>query len=115
MKKPLTLENVELGALIDTANGALAEICADVIDRHYKTDARELTIKVQIKPEVVDVAPGRRLNRPSIDWQVSTKLPGHKGMTTRAFVEGDKMLINTGDPLGQDNPDQMTIYDEAES
>jgi hypothetical protein len=110
MRQVLQLENVELGGLMSAANDALAEVCKDVVNRPHNAKARTLTIKIAIKPEVTDL-PDRRVNQPSIDWAVERAMPGFKGMTTRAFVEGDKVIIDTGNPLGIGDPRQTTIYD----
>jgi hypothetical protein len=113
VKQPLQLENIELGGMMQAANEALGEICQDIIHRPHKSAAREVTIKIKVKPEIREMG-DRSINQPNIDWSVETKMPGHQGMTTRAYVEGDKVLINTGDPLGNGHPDQTTIFDNNE-
>jgi hypothetical protein len=109
MKELLQLANIELGALLDAANEYLAEVSQDVLDRPHIGDAREVSIKIQLKPDV-QYHEGCATNMPTIDWAVGKKMPGCKGMTTRAYAEDGKLIINTGLPLGG-NPRQRTIFD----
>lgn len=110
MKKLLQLENIELGELLSAINEAIGEVSADVADRPHKADARKVKIEIAIKPDVHESA-GRTFNQPDIDWKVETTVPGKKGMTTKAFVEDGKLIVNTGMPLGG-NPDQQTLFDK---
>ena len=113
-KQKLELENIECGALMDAANAALDELVADIIARPLEQGPRELTIKVKLNSLVRDL-PDRRVQQAPIDWSVGKKAPGMKGMTTRAFIQGKQAIINTGDPMGEGHPDQMSFDDVGES
>jgi len=106
----IDLDLIQSGTLMEYINEALDTISEDVIYRHGVAEAREVNIKIKITP---NRDPETRLNIPEIDWSVSHKVPGRKGMTTRAFVDAEnrRLMINTGDPLGT-NPEQTNIFDE---
>ena len=110
-KQPLTLDAIELGALVKTTNDILAEIAQDVVDRPYLAGKRTLTLKIVIQPKL-EKSETRVVNMPLIDWTVAKSVPGAKGMQTRAYVdnEGKGLVYNTGQPLGG-HPDQITIED----
>jgi cell division septation protein DedD len=106
----ISLENIQAGQLVEQVNAALIRIARDVVRRPRLSKGRKVTIEIEITPKIDDVS-GR--NYPSIDWDVAWKVPGQAGMTTRAFVEGDKVVINTNDPAGI-APDQPTILDDLD-
>jgi|GEM_PF-2261214 len=87
----------------------LLRIAQDVIDRPRVTDGRTVTLKISIKPEV---DPDSGFNVPYIDWAVSWSVPGHKGATTRAFVDPEDrvMRMNLHDMAGG-QPQQPTLFD----
>lgn len=109
MLKPITLDGIQCGGLMEIANGKLAEISEDVVKRAHLTEGRKLIITVEIKPELKAVAPDKTVNKPSIDWKVEYRVPGEKGMTTRAFVQDGKVKVDADDPMNGD-PAEPTIF-----
>lgn len=116
-RNPLVLEVIENGSCLEAANEVLEQICRDVCERPHLDQARTLNIKVSVKPKIESTKDGGQmvaLNAPEIDWEVNQKIPGQKGMTTRAYVEGGQVIYNTGDPIGT-NPAQQTFEDLEEN
>ena len=114
--RPLTLDAVEAGNLVEQINHALDLIGRDVVERYTIQKARSVVVTIEINPgSAVQSADGQRRLYPEIDWKVSHRVPGASGMTTRAFVEnlhGRQVLaVNTNDPGGID-PNQQTIFDQ---
>lgn len=109
MKQQLCLDNIELGALVSAANDALADIGQDAIDRPYNMDSRTVTIKITIKPEI-QTYDTQQVNMPAIDWSVGKTMPGRKGMTTRAYAENGRLVVNPGSPMGG-HPNQQTLFE----
>jgi len=107
----LEITNIQLGDLVSTANDALDEVAKDVIARPYNKNPRKVTITIIVKPEMTSVE-GKNINQPGIDWSVARTLPGNKGLTTRAFIEDQNLVINPGLPSGG-TPNQTTIFDVA--
>jgi hypothetical protein len=112
--KPLTLDCIEAGNLVDEVNSALDRISRDVVDRYTIQKARQVAIVIEINPgDAINTKSGMKL-MPTIDWTVRYKVPGASGVTTRAFVENlhgkQTLMINANDPLGAD-PNQGTIFD----
>jgi len=114
MLRPLALELIQAGDLQKTVENALDKISKDIYDRPALEKARTLTIEVKVTPKGVP-DPGGSMPRcmPDIDWQVKHRLPAEGGMTTRAILEGDRLMVNANDPLG-DVPGQGTLYDAIE-
>lgn len=106
---PIELNNIQLGAAVEKANEALARIARDVTERGRVEKARNVTLTISIKP---NVDPESGMNVPEIDWSVKWAVPGHKGMTTRAFVEDGELKVNLNDPIGKD-PSQPTLFDRV--
>lgn len=109
MLERLQISNIELGTLIEEVNKNLDIIAGDIISRPDLEGARKVTVEISIKPNQQSAMHGT-INVPEIDWSVKYTVPGHKGMTTRAFVENGQLIINTGAPT-ESNPDQATIFD----
>jgi hypothetical protein len=107
--QPLSLDNIELGSLKQAVEEALAEVGTDIIQRPNVDGARKVKVEITLKPDITTYG-DRAVNQPTIDWKVEESMPGHKGTTTRAFVEGGQLIINTGMPTGG-NPNQTTIFD----
>lgn len=78
----LTLPELEGGRALDEVNRAIEQACADVIVRPYNGDAREVTLKVRIVPEM---STGQ--NMPEISWKVGTSFPGVAGSKITAMVQ----------------------------
>jgi hypothetical protein len=113
MIKDLTVEQIESGELLTAANESLREICRDVIERPHIKKARELTIKIVIEPYIRELR-DRSVNQPGIGWSIGKAMPGCKGMVTRAFVVGDRVVVDTDNPLGDGVPGQHNLpLDEA--
>lgn len=111
--KPITLESIEVGSLIETANEALQELCRDLIDRPRLESERSLTIKVTLAPKENDIGRGQTRTFVDVGWTVKKTKPGSTGMITRAFVEGDKVLHDDSDPM-RTNLQQTTIHEVLE-
>lgn len=116
-REPICLENFGLGNLIDDANEAIGEMERDVIQRPNITGARSVTIKLTMKP-VLEGNKGETRNFPSFNYDVSpVRKPAVKGMELRGYVDHkshggeSRIIVNTGDPLGQDGPEQMNLAD----
>lgn len=111
MLKALTLDTVELGNCKEAVDDALQEICKDVVHRSLIDKPRKVTLEISLTPKIqTNHTTGGTINAPEIDWKVKQAVPGKTGMTTRAFVEGEEVKVNTGDPLGTD-PHQQTFED----
>ena len=106
--REISLEAVQLGKAVERVDEELRRIAADVVSRPRVTDARTVTLKISIKPEQ---DPESGINIPHVDWSVGFSMPGHKGMTTRAFVDDDgRVKVNMNDPVGQ-QPQMPNLFD----
>jgi len=104
------IDGIECGNLIDHANKSLVELCDDLVKRPRLEGARKLKITISLAPDTAQNARGAERQMVDVDWSIETSVPGHKGMTTRGFIQGDHVVINDADPLG-DNPMQTNIMD----
>jgi hypothetical protein len=68
---------------------------------------RKVTLEVTVTPDLE--SEGVEGSTPAIDWSVKYSVPGARGTTTMAFVEGGQLLVS---PASED-PRQTTI-DEIE-
>lgn len=109
MIETLKLENIQLGDLMETANKALELIGMDVMQRNDLNKPRKVIIEISITPQTEDLLEGKQ-NVPEVDWTVKHAVPGHAGMTTRAFVRDGKLIVNKGAPT-EANPNQATVFD----
>jgi len=111
MLTEVKLDQIDLGSLLERADQELQKICEDVARRPTLDKARSVTIEVRITPRYDAQT---RKNFPDIDWSVKHAMPGHKGMTTKAFVSAEnRVLMSTNDPLGE-LPGQNNLLDEME-
>lgn len=78
----LTLEELEGGRALDEVNKAIDQIAADVIARPYIADAREVTVKIKMVP---DMSTGQ--NMPETGWKVGTSVPGVTGSKITGMVK----------------------------
>ena len=105
----VSIRNIELGSLAKAIDENLGIVAKDIIERPHTDGPRKVCVEITLKPEITTVE-GQAINQPAIDWKVEHRMPGCKGITTRAFVDSDKLVINTGQPLGG-NAGQTTIFD----
>jgi hypothetical protein len=82
--KPITIENIGMGKLLEKANDGLQRIAQDAIGRCKNGKPRKLTIEIEISPNADDES---EVNMPDIGWEVKWSLPGEKGMTARGIVD----------------------------
>ena len=103
MLQKLTLERLDLGALVETANQTMDEIATDAINRPHLDKARTMTITLKITPKVEDsqAGHGNQTVEPEIDWEIKHTVPGRSGRTTRAFVNKTtgELAISDNDPF----------------
>lgn len=101
----ISLANVGMGGAEEKFNEALARVAKDVIARSAIAGSRKVTLTVELAPDVQEEG-----NFPDVNWKVSWSVPGSKGMATKAYVEGDKLLVNPNTA----NPRQRTIHDPVD-
>jgi len=101
----IAVETISGGAALDHLNAALERISKDVIKRPTLNSPRTVRLTITVQPALVE---GSDINLPEIDWNVKHSVPGHKGMTTRGYIEEEQIKINLDDPGSQD-PRQMVI------
>ena len=110
---PLTLEAVHFGRAVTAFNERLAFVCADVVARARMGGARKVTLEISVTPDLE--AEDVEGSTPAVDWSVKYSVPGARGTTTMAFVEGGELLVSPA----SDDPRQTTIdeieLDEADS
>lgn len=110
--KPLSLNGLAITGLIETIDDELGKIGTDVVDRPMLKEPRKVTVEIILTPCIVGqgTASGGQ-NMPDVDWKVGSKIPGHSGMTTRAYVDKKLgVMVNDTDPLAPD-PRQGNILD----
>ena len=112
MLTEVKLGSIDCGGLLERADAELARICEDVAKRPTLKKARVVTLQVEITPDF-DVEKQR--NFPRIDWKVKHQVPGHSGMTTKAFVDSEnRVMMSTNDPF-QEMPGQQNLLDAMEA
>lgn len=67
---PLTIEELKQGKLLNELNDKLLQICGDIAKRPDIDKARNLTLKLTIKP-----AEGPPPNFPMLEYTIETKIP----------------------------------------
>lgn len=108
---PVTLPNIQAGALIDEANAHLDIAFNDAIQRAMIGKPRKVTLSVEIAPKT---APSGETIL-EIDWEAKHSIPGSGGLTSRAYIRDvngvERAVVNVNDPLGESVPEQTTVFD----
>lgn len=109
------IESLEWGHALKLINEELGRIARDVIERPHLEKAREVVVRIAMKPQV-EMIEGEARNMPEISYSVGHKIPGQGGITMRGFVgqDGKTVMVNMNDPLGEDHPAQTNVFDMAE-
>ncbi len=116
--RPLTLEVIQSGDALDQLNEEIALAAQDAIARYDLDKPRLVILEIAITPKVERAgAHGEMQNMPEIDWKVTKRLPGVRGMTTRASIrrtkDGSGLIVNTNDILNGDRA-QADLLDTVE-
>jgi len=110
-RQPITVENLEIGGFAETINDHIGRACADIVSRPHVRKPRVIVATITITP---DVHPETGVNLPEIQTEVGVRLPKRKGQPLRAYVEGDRVMVNITDPAGRD-PHQETLLEHMDA
>lgn len=88
----LEVGTIQGGAAVNAVNELIAKVAKDVLARPNVVEARTVTLKIKIAPEL-DGESGK--NYPSITWDAKDTVPGKKGLTTKAIVEDGALRVST--------------------
>ena len=103
----IQLGAIQMGQAQAKVDEALKRIAEDVVARPSLKKPRTVSLLISITP---DQDSEGKTNLPNIDWSVSWRVPGSRGLVTRGYVEDGKLKVNKNDP----NAAQRTIFDDEE-
>jgi hypothetical protein len=111
--KPLTLELIQGGRLLDEINDAIVRVSDDVIHRNLLDEDRVVTVKITIKPGKPEDGRNGPIVLPRVNASIATKIPGVAVMETRTLIDDFRgksvLMVNTNDFTG--DPRQTTVFD----
>jgi len=107
-----TIGDVEHGTLRIAMNKALKLVTQDLHDRPLLEKARQVILKIELKPTVNDQSQSRELEDVQVAWQIMSKTPaiGSSDVTMKPDSNG-QLYFHSELPT---EPDEQDLNDELE-